>query len=109
MKQRVITFSRNVFIPLTTVCHNRCGYCCFRTPVKEGCVLRPHDVEKTLQTGAAMGCTEALFTFGERPGLEPGFNAYIERTGYRDILQYCYALCEKSISAGILPTQMQVS
>jgi FO synthase subunit 1 len=103
MKHRVITFSRNVFLPLTTVCHNRCGYCSFRTPVRDGCILRPHEVGKTLINGAAMGCTEALFTFGERPGLEPGFNAHIEKTGYHDILQYCYALCEKSISAGILP------
>ena len=103
MPQRTITYSRNVFLPLTTVCHNRCGYCSFRTPVHEGCVLSPERVEETLRRGAALGCTEALFTFGERPGLEPGFREIIARTGFSDILDYCYVLCEKAVSIGLLP------
>jgi len=101
---RVITFSKNVFFPLTTVCHNRCGYCCFRTPVGEECILLPDEVERTLSRGAALGCTEALFTFGERPGLEPGFTARLrETTGFSDILDYCEHLCRESIAAGLLP------
>ncbi len=103
MPQRIITYSRNVFLPLTTVCHNRCGYCSFRTPVREGCVLPPSSALDIVQRGAALGCTEALFTFGERPGLEPGFTAMLSRSGYRDILDYCYDLCEKTIDAGLLP------
>ncbi|OPY47264.1 MAG: FO synthase subunit 1 [Methanoregulaceae archaeon PtaU1.Bin222] len=98
MPQRIITYSRNIFLPLTTVCHNRCGYCSFRTPVHEGCVLFPEYVEETLRRGAALGCTEALFTFGERPGLEPGFQEILAGTGFSDILDYCYDLCEKAIS-----------
>jgi 2-iminoacetate synthase ThiH len=44
MERRVVTFSRNVFIPLTTVCRNRCGYCSFRTPVSPGAILsQPHN------------------------------------------------------------------
>jgi FO synthase subunit 1 len=101
---RVITFSKNVFLPLTTVCHNRCGYCCFRTPVGEECILLPDEVERTLSRGAALGCTEALFTFGERPGLEQGFTARLgETTGFSDILDYCEHLCRRSIAAGLLP------
>jgi FO synthase subunit 1 len=104
MQPRVITFSKNLFLPLTTVCHNRCGYCCFRTPVEEGCILLPGEVERTLARGAALGCTEALFTFGERPGLEPGFTARLrETTGFSDILDYCEESCRRSISAGLLP------
>ena len=103
MPQRVITYSRNVFLPLTTVCHNRCGYCSFRTPVHEGCLLSPQEAEGTLRRGAFLGCTEALFTFGERPGLEPGFPEVIRRTGFDDILDYCYHLCETAISTGLLP------
>lgn len=103
MPQRIITYSRNIFLPLTTVCHNRCGYCSFRTPVHEGCVLFPEYVEETLRRGAALGCTEALFTFGERPGLEPGFQEILAGTGFSDILDYCYDLCEKAISFGLLP------
>jgi FO synthase subunit 1 len=61
------------------------------------------DVEKNLRSGAALGCTEALFTFGERPEEEPGFAAYLIRTGYSTILEYCEAMCRKSIAFGVLP------
>jgi 7,8-didemethyl-8-hydroxy-5-deazariboflavin synthase len=103
MQRRTITFSKNVFLPLTTACRNRCGYCCFRTPVQEGCIMAQASVEKTLRDGAALGCTEALFTFGERPEEEPGFSAMIARFGYATILDYCEAMCRKAIGYGILP------
>jgi len=100
---RTITFSRNVFLPLTTVCRNRCGYCCFRTPVQPGCLMAQDAVEQTLQSGAAIGCTEALFTFGERPEEEPGFSGIIRAAGYATILDYCEAMCRRSIHFGVLP------
>ena len=103
MERRVITYSRNVFLPLTTVCRNRCGYCSFRTPVQEGCLMDQEDVERVLGHGALMGCTEALFTFGERPEEEPGFELYIRRAGYATILDYCEAMCRLAIRHGILP------
>ncbi|MEI7856184.1 MAG: 7,8-didemethyl-8-hydroxy-5-deazariboflavin synthase CofG [Methanomicrobiales archaeon] len=103
MQHRVITFSKNVFLPLTTVCRNRCGYCSFWTPVREGCLMKQNDVEKTLRKGAAMGCTEALFTFGERPEGQPGFMKYLTPLGYTTILEYCEAMCRKSIEYGVLP------
>jgi FO synthase subunit 1 len=65
--------------------------------------MERNDVEKTLRHGAAMGCTEALFTFGERPEGEPGFQQHIERSGYATILDYCEAMCKKSIEFGVLP------
>jgi FO synthase subunit 1 len=61
------------------------------------------EVEKTLKNGAALGCTEALFTFGERPEGEPGFSALIRAAGYETILDYCEAMCRKGIEFGILP------
>ncbi|MDD1646736.1 MAG: 7,8-didemethyl-8-hydroxy-5-deazariboflavin synthase CofG [Methanomicrobiales archaeon] len=100
---RPLTFSRNVFLPLTTVCRNRCDYCCFRTPVQEGCIMPPGEVLRTLECGASLGCTEALFTFGEKPELEPGFSGRIQGAGYPDILHYCHAMCSAAIDLGILP------
>jgi FO synthase subunit 1 len=50
-----------------------------------------------------MGCTEALLTFGERPEEEPGFLPYLEVAGYPTILDYCEAMCWKSIEYGVLP------
>jgi len=103
MQDRPITFSKNIFLPLTTVCRNRCGYCCFRTPVRDGCLMEPAEVERTLKRGAALGCTEALFTFGERPEEEPGFSAMIRAAGFPTIIDYCEEMCKKSIASGILP------
>ncbi|WP_292516863.1 7,8-didemethyl-8-hydroxy-5-deazariboflavin synthase subunit CofG [Methanoculleus sp.] len=103
MHRRVITFSRNVFLPLTTACANRCGYCCFRTPVREGCIMPPDEALRTLERGAGLSCTEALFTFGERPGTVPGFAAELARLGYADILDYVYDLSLAAIRRGLLP------
>ena len=103
MHRRVITFSRNAFLPLTTVCANRCGYCCFQAPVSEGCIMPPDEAIRTLDASAALGCTEALFTFGERPGAVPGFSPLLEGLGYADILDYVYDLSLAAIERGLLP------
>lgn len=100
---RTITFSRNVFLPLTNVCANACGYCSFKAPVAEGCVLAKNEVLDILRRGSIMGCTEALFTFGEHPEMETGFSTYILREGYPDILSYCIAMSREAISHGLLP------
>jgi FO synthase subunit 1 len=63
----------------------------------------PGEVDRTLRTGAALGCTEALFTFGEHPEEEPGFLGHLNGVGYQTILDYCEAMCRKSIALGILP------
>ncbi|MDD4133431.1 MAG: 7,8-didemethyl-8-hydroxy-5-deazariboflavin synthase subunit CofG, partial [Methanocorpusculum sp.] len=94
----VITFSRNVFLPLTNVCANACGYCSFKTPVKEGCVMSKEEVMATLKRGAEFSCTEALFTFGERPEREEGFTRYINEAGYKDILSYCMDMSRYALS-----------
>jgi FO synthase subunit 1 len=65
--------------------------------------MEPDDVERILIHGARMGCTEALFTFGEHPEEEPGFDTYIRRVGFESILDYCEAMCQKSIGYGVLP------
>ena len=104
MVSRVITFSRNVFLPLTNVCANRCGYCSFHAPVGRDALMPPDDVFHTLAQGAAFRCTEALFTFGEKPDTVPGFSSLLKKsTGYSSILEYCYAMSEHAIKCGLLP------
>src|SRR6476660_7333643 len=67
----VITYSRKVFIPLTRLCRDRCGYCTFATvpgrlaPGSE--FLSPDEVLEIARQGAALGCKEALLTLGDRP------------------------------------------
>ncbi len=65
---RTITYSRKVFIPLTTLCRDRCTYCTFaKPPGAGGEFLEPADVLAIAAAGAAKRCSEALFTLGDRP------------------------------------------
>jgi len=67
-KGRTVTYSRKVFIPLTTLCNDRCTYCTFaKPPGAGGEYLEPNDVLAVAQAGDEKDCTEALFTLGDRP------------------------------------------
>ena len=70
---------------------------------RTGASWHQEDVERTLRAGAESGCTEALFTFGEHPEEVPGFAAYLKQTGYTTILDYCEAMCRKSIAIWYSP------
>ena len=67
----LVTYSPKVFIPLTTLCRDVCGYCTFARPPRRGeqAYLSEDDVLAIARTGAAAGCTEALFTLGDKPEL----------------------------------------
>src|ERR687895_2321813 len=64
-----ITYSPKVFIPLTTLCRDVCGYCTFARPPRRGerAYLSEEEVLAIARAGAAAGCTEALFTLGDKP------------------------------------------
>ena len=65
----LVTFSPKVFIPLTTLCRDVCGYCTFARPPRRGerAYLTEAEVLEIARAGAAAGCTEALFTLGDKP------------------------------------------
>ncbi|MRX48906.1 5-amino-6-(D-ribitylamino)uracil--L-tyrosine 4-hydroxyphenyl transferase CofH [Paracoccus sp. S-4012] len=65
----LVSFSPKVFIPLTQLCRDTCGYCTFAHPPRKGerAFMTPEQVLAVARAGAAAGCTEALFTLGERP------------------------------------------
>ena len=65
----LVTYSPKVFIPLTTLCRDVCGYCTFARPPRRGerAYLTEHEVLEIARAGRAAGCTEALFTLGDRP------------------------------------------
>lgn len=65
--------------------------------------MPPGEVLRTMEASASLGCTEALFTFGERPGAVPGFAAVLGRIGYADILDYVYDLSLAAVRRGLLP------
>lgn len=66
---KVLTYSRKVFIPLTNMCRDTCGYCTFvKTPKSgEGNIMLPSQVLETVLKGQKQGCKEALFSLGEKP------------------------------------------
>ena len=65
----LVTYSPKVFIPLTMLCRDVCGYCTFARPPRRGerAFMTEDDVLAIARKGAAAGCTEALFTLGDKP------------------------------------------
>ena len=86
IKQRVVTFSPKVFIPLTRLCRDICGYCTFRQEpynVRD-LYMSPDAILEVARHGQKLGCTEALFTLGERPELKyPEAKQWLERHGFK--------------------------
>ncbi len=103
--QKHVTFARNVFIPVTNICRNRCGYCTFRKDPNhpEARLMTEDEVRKILQNGVDAGCTEALFVFGEYAEEVPEYRQMLAEFGYKSTIDYVYRLCEMAIEIGILP------
>jgi FO synthase len=102
-----ITFSPKVFIPLTMLCNDRCGYCTFAQPPArlDAPYLTPEQVLAIASRGATVGCKEALFTLGERPELRyPVAAAWLADHGYDSTVDYLAAMCELVLTeTGLLP------
>ncbi|MCQ8898267.1 MAG: 7,8-didemethyl-8-hydroxy-5-deazariboflavin synthase subunit CofG [Hadesarchaea archaeon] len=100
---RVVTYSPNVFVPLTTFCRNRCAYCGFRREEGEATLLSPQEVFSLVLRGKKAGCSEVLFTLGERPEVHPRARRELEGMGYRSISDYLEELCRHILRLGLLP------
>jgi 7,8-didemethyl-8-hydroxy-5-deazariboflavin synthase CofG subunit len=106
-KPGVITYSRKVFLPLTNLCRDYCGYCTFRRdPGEPGAhTMTPDEVMAVVRAGERMGCTEALFSLGDKPEqLFPEMRDTLRRFGYKSTLHYLEAMCEKVLrESSLLP------
>jgi FO synthase len=92
---RTITFSKKVFVPLTTLCRDYCGYCTFRRdPGEPGAhTLSPDEVIALAQAGGRLGAKEALFSLGDKPeAIFPEHRAFLRRHGHRTTLEYLRAM-----------------
>ena len=90
-KGRVVSFSPKVFIPLTRLCRDFCGYCTFRQSPSEAdhLYMTPEEVLEVAHAGQRLGCTEALFTLGERPEQRyPQARRWLAERGHRTTLEY---------------------
>jgi FO synthase len=91
-----ITYSRKVFLPLTNLCRDYCGYCTFRKdPGDPGAkTMTPDDILEIVTNGEKMGCKEALFSLGDKPeALFPEMRADLQRFGHRRTLGYLTEMC----------------
>ncbi|MHB1738119.1 MAG: bifunctional FO biosynthesis protein CofGH [Actinomycetes bacterium] len=110
----VITYSPKVFVPLTRLCRDRCHYCTFAaTPRQLGldaghpgsAYLSPDEVLEIATRGAQAGCTEALFTLGDRPEDRwPQARAWLQAHGYDSTVDYLRAMAIRVLEeTGLLP------
>jgi FO synthase len=96
-KLGAITYSRKVFLPLTNLCRDYCGYCTFRRDAGDAGAhtMTPEEVLKVARAGQKLGCTEALFSLGDKPELLfPEMRETLRHLGYKSTLHYLEAMCE---------------
>jgi FO synthase len=102
-----VTYSPKVFIPLTMLCRDKCGYCTFAQPPArlDAPYLTPDEVLAIARAGARAGCHEALFTLGERPEERyPVARQWLDEQGYASTIDYLSAMARLVIDeVGLLP------
>ena len=106
-KGSTVTYSKKVFIPLTTLCRDYCGYCTFRKdPGEPGAhFMTPDEVLALAEQGRRAGCKEALFSLGDQPErVFPEAREFLRQQGFARTLDYLAAMCEFVLDrTGLLP------
>ena len=104
---RLISYSRKVFIPLTKLCRDVCHYCTFAETPHAGRpnYLSPDEVLAIARAGKEAGCTEALFTLGDKPELRyRAAEEELAALGYKTTIDYLTAMCALVLrETGLLP------
>jgi len=106
-KGHTVTYSRNVFIPLTNLCRQKCGYCTFARGPKDtkAHTMSPDEVLMVAEAGRRQGCKEALFSLGEKP--EDTYDFYrddLRRFGHETTISYLREQCATVLNeTGLLP------
>ena len=102
-----ITYSKNVFLPLTEICRNKCGYCTFRKAPESfdaTILMETSEVKQILKMADSYGCHEALFTFGEGADEFHEVKLALENEGFENMVEYLYYLCSETlINTNLLP------
>jgi len=96
-KGKTVTFSPKLFIPLTNLCRDFCGYCTFRrAPDEPGAeTMSLEEVLRVVREGKRLGCSEVLFSLGDRPeAIYPEMRDFLKQLGLRRTLDYLYDACK---------------
>jgi FO synthase len=106
-KGRTVSYSKKVFIPLTHLCRDYCGYCTFRADPQAGVqpYMLPDDVLAVAEAGRRAGCKEALFSLGDKPErVFPEAQDFLRKLGFGSTLEYLAAMSELVLEkTGMLP------
>jgi FO synthase len=106
-KGRIVTYSKKVFIPLTHLCRDYCGYCTFRADPVPGVAayMTPDEVLAVAEAGARAGCKEALVSLGDQPErVFPEAREFLAKLGYERTLDYLAGMTELVLKeTGLLP------
>lgn len=104
-KHKQITYSKNIFIPLTEICRNDCGYCNFKKNPENGIILKTkEEVLRELKEAEKYGCKEALFTFGEDADEEEAVKKRLAKFGYTNMTDYVVDICKMTLDkTSLLP------
>ncbi len=103
---RRVTFSPKVFLPVTNLCRDRCGYCSFRrSPGDAGAwTMTPDEIDTWLDRGAAEGCAEALLCLGDRPeSVFPSYRRTLATWGHESTVSYLEDAGRRALARGLLP------
>lgn len=99
-----VSYSRNVFLPITNICRNRCLYCGFRRDPNDGAwFMSPEEVIELAKRARDAGCSEALITLGERPEVHAEAREKLEKFRYKNTVDYLVELCRQILELGLLP------
>ncbi|MEM9854606.1 MAG: 7,8-didemethyl-8-hydroxy-5-deazariboflavin synthase CofG [Pseudomonadota bacterium] len=93
---RRVTYSRKVFVPLTNMCRDTCGYCTFvKHPSDPAAnIMTPEEVLREARRGEAKGCKELLFSLGEKPEQRyEAAKAGLAALGYARMTDYLADMC----------------
>ncbi len=104
--KRRVTFSPKVFLPLTNLCRNRCGYCSFRASPSDAhaATMTPRDIAHVLEAGREQGCVEALFCLGDKPEtVFPTYRRELASYGHGGTVDYLHWGSRLALSLGLLP------
>jgi len=106
-ENNIITYSKNVFLPLTKICRNECGYCTFREDPESldgNLIMKPSEVLDTIQKADSFNCKEALFTFGEQSDETNLVVSELDELGFNTMLEYLHFLCSDTLQkTGLFP------
>ncbi len=104
-KGNELSYSKNIFVPLTRLCRDRCAYCTFKIePGDAELFLTVDEVKELAEKGAALGCTELLFVLGDKPELKyKEYREALNAIGYKTTADYLIDVCKETLMDTLYP------